>query len=442
MSFPAYPKYKVSNVEWLRKIPNCWSTVPARRIFLQKRDPYQSGDEQLSATQKYGVVPQSKFMEDEDQKVTLALNGLASFKHVNKDDFVISLRSFQGGIEHSAYFGCVSPAYTILRPAVQIFPSYWKYLFKSKGFVEALQSVTEGIRDGKSISYEQFGKIGVPVLPIAEQLAIASFLDHETAKIDALIAEQQRLIELLKEKRQAVISHAVTKGLDPNVRMKDSGVEWLGEVPEHWEVVKLGRLCSDVADGPHFSPSYVDENSGGVAFLSARNLKVDKWDLDDVKYVSVADCNEFDKRIKPLVGDVLYTKGGTTGIARVVDLDFKFQVWVHLAVLKIKKDIVLPEYVAFALNSRGAYEQSQIYTRGATNQDLGLTRMIKILIALPPLKESQGIIRHIEVATTKLDQLIFESESAVKLLQERRTALISAAVTGQIDVRGFKPVAA
>jgi type I restriction enzyme S subunit len=132
---------------------------------------------------------------------------------------------------------------------------------------------------------------------------------------------------------------------------------------------------------------------------------------------------------------VLYTKGGTTGIARVVDLDFRFQVWVHIAVLKIHPEKVNPYFLAFALNSAGCYEQSQLFTRGATNNDLGLTRMVKILFALAPLHEQRLIVQYLDTELAKFDTLTAEAQRAIDLLQERRTALISAAVTGQIDVR-------
>lgn len=267
----------------------------------------------------------------------------------------------------------------------------------------------------------------------AEQYAIATFLDKETAKIDALIAEQETLLALLAEKRQATISHAVTRGLNPDAPLKDSGIPWLGQVPEHWQCVQLGRLCKKVSDGPHFSPSYVDE---GVLFISARNIRVDGWSLDDAKYVSEDDYLEFCKRVVPELGDVLYTKGGTTGIARVVDFEERFQVWVHVAVLKLVEGITLPHYVAYALNSTGCYEQSQLYTRGATNQDLGLTRMIKILLALPSVEEQAAIVSHLDAETSKLDLLKADAERTIDLLKERRSALIAAAVTGQIDVRG------
>jgi type I restriction enzyme S subunit len=181
-------------VAWLADIPSHWQIYQARRLFEQRRDPSLPGDEQLSATQKYGVIPQRLFMEQEDQKVVLALGGLDNFKRVQPDDFVISLRSFQGGIERSRYSGCVSPAYTVLRPQSGLVPGYWEHLLKSSMYIAALQTTTDGIRDGKSISYGQFGALPVPLPSRREQTAIVAFLDHETAKIDALIAEQEKLI--------------------------------------------------------------------------------------------------------------------------------------------------------------------------------------------------------------------------------------------------------
>ena len=172
-----------------------------------------------------------------------------------------------------------------------------------------------------------------------------------------------------------------------------------------------------------------------MLFLSARNVKVDGWALDDVKYISESDCREFNRRVVPEVGDVLYTKGGTTGIAHVVDIKERFQVWVHIAVLKIKRDMADSYFLASALNSIGSYEQAQLLTRGATNNDLGLTRMIKIWFALPAIDEQQRIIAFLDAELAKFDTLTAEARRAIDLLLERRTALISAAVTGQIDVR-------
>jgi type I restriction enzyme S subunit len=229
--YKAYPEYKDSGIEWLGVFPSHWEILSAKRMFQSVRTPAYKSDEQLAASQKYGVIPQSLMMQLNDSKVMLALKGTESFRHVEANNFVISLRSFEGGIEYSQYTGCVSPAYTVLKNTKPISYGYYRYLLKCMPFIAALQSSTDSLRDGKSINYEQFSALSLPLSSVQEQNVIAAFLDHETAKIDNLIEKQQQLIELLKEKRQAVISHAVTKGLNPDVPMKDSGVEWLGEIP-------------------------------------------------------------------------------------------------------------------------------------------------------------------------------------------------------------------
>lgn len=150
---------------------------------------------------------------------------------------------------------------------------------------------------------------------------------------------------------------------------------------------------------------------------------------------------DFSKRVRPLRGDVLLTKGGTTGIARAVDFDEPFQVWVHVAVLRPQRDKVLPEFLAYSLNSTGCYEQSQLYTRGATNNDLGLTRIVNIRLAWPSIKDQKAIVDLLDQRIGMFDKSILEAKKSVELLQERRSALISAAVTGKIDVRDWQPPA-
>lgn len=198
----------------------------------------------------------------------------------------------------------------------------------------------------------------------------------------------------------------------------------------------MRRVIHAAVDGPHFSPKYHDE---GVPFISARNIKVDRWSLGDAKFISEEAYREFSRRVVPERGDVLYTKGGTTGIARVVDLDFRFQVWVHVAVLKLQRKRILPEYLALVLNSPKCYEQSQLFTRGATNQDLGLNRMKNIVLPLPPSLEEQVQVVHTTseklAAVTKQTENI---EREIQLLREYRTCLITDVVTGKVDVRGLE----
>ena len=169
--------------------------------------------------------------------------------------------------------------------------------------------------------------------------------------------------------------------------------------------------------------------------MSARNIKVDRWSFEDVKFISQSDYDIFCQRVKPEVGDVLYTKGGTTGVARFVDLDYPFQVWVHVAVLKLRRDLALPHWLAATLNSPRCYEQSQLFTRGATNQDLGLGRMKRIVLPVPPLSDQKAIAKQVIEIDDRIGRGIQAASREIELVTEYRTRLIADVVTGKLDVR-------
>lgn len=413
--YKAYPEYKDSGVEWLGQIPSNWDVLTGKRFFSSIRKKALDTDEQLAASQKYGVIPQSLMMRLNDSKVMLALKGTDSFRHVEKDNFVISLRSFEGGIEHSDYTGCVSPAYTVLKSNIDIKAQYFKYLFKSGPYISALQSSTDSLRDGKSISYDQFGAIPLPKLSIKEQEKIASFLDYETAKIDILIEKQQRLIELLTEKRQAVISHAVTKGLNPDVPMKDSGVEWLGEVPEHWEVSSL-RWFIDIASGKG---------------LSSEELNKEKSESHPIPAVGgngvMGFTNKVNTKDKALaIGRV----GALCGNVHLID----YNAWITDNALKISRwRGFSQEYLAKLLEAANLNELAS-----KTAQPLITGEQVKsLIIVIPPLSEQKEIASFIDKMHVQFNLLTQKAQQAIQLMQERRTALISAAVTGKIDVRDW-----
>ncbi len=207
-------KMKVSGVEWLGEIPEHWNILKGKQLFNQQSQKALPNDEQLTASQKYGVIPQQLFMEYENAKVVLALSGTENFKHIDKNNFVISLRSFQGGIERCYYNGCVSPAYTVLKANREIDYSFWAYLFKSDMYIQSLNTAIVGIREGKNISYQNFGEIYIPIPPINEQKEISNYLDNKNNKINTLIQKQTTLIEKLKEYRASIICHAVTGQID------------------------------------------------------------------------------------------------------------------------------------------------------------------------------------------------------------------------------------
>lgn len=437
MSFPKYPAYKDSGVEWLGEVPADWIVLDGRRLFTNIRNRANDEAEQLAATQAYGVMPQKQFMERQDQKVVLALAGTENFKEVLVDDFVISLRSFQGGIEHSSYQGCVSPAYTVLRAKQSglMFTRFYKYFFKENSYVSALQSVTTGIREGRTITYEQFGLIPLPIPSKIEQVQIAKFLDHETAKIDALIEEQQRLIELLKEKRQAVISQAVTKGLDPSVPMKDSGVKWLGEVPAHWALPKLSYLgqVTNGATPDRENASYW--NNGDIPWVASGALN--DYHINSVSEFITRDalksCSV--EIISPgaiLIG--LVGQGKTRGLSALLNIAATINQNV-CAIIPVKEKLS-SSFLHFYVQC--IYQPLRDLGRGSNQAALNCELVSAIRIPLPPNVEQKKIVRYVESILNGLGELEDYAKHTVALMQERRSALISAAVTGKIDVRGWQ----
>jgi len=432
VSFPRYPKYKPSGVEWLGEVPEHWILKPIWTHFRRiKRVGY--GDEQLlSVYRDYGVIPKSS----RDDNFNNASDDLSVYQLVIPGDLAINkMKAWQGSVAISEHRGIVSPAYFVFEALHSANGRYLHYLMRSLRYVTGYLSVSKGIRINQwDLEPQLHSRMPLIIPPITEQLAIATFLDRETSKIDALVAEQQRLIELLKEKRQAVISHAVTKGLNPNAPMKPSGVEWLGDVPEHWGVVSLKYLVAvPIIDGPHESPSKLVQ---GVPFVSAEAVANGNIDFGKIwGFISTEDHMRYSRRYKPRRGDILMVKlGATTGATAIVETDDDFSIWVPLAAIRLRPG-VNPQFVLNILrsnNMRVGYELNWTY---GTQQTLGLKTIENLAIPVPPPEECDEIVSHLESTLPRFYSLTADAEQAISLLQERRTALISAAVSGKIDVR-------
>lgn len=428
-----YPAMRDSGVEWLGEVPEHWE-VRRLKYLLRERDKRSAdGSEQLLRVSQYTGITERRAIDGTDEPDTRAAS-LIGYKSVNPSELVVNIMlAWNGSMGVSSFLGICSPAYCVYRFNNQAVPWYYHNLLRSPVYKARIKAVSTGVIESRLRLYtDDLYCLEGLLPPLTEQAAIARYLDHVDRLVRRLVRVKRKLIVLLTEQKQAIIHRAVTRGLDPDVPLKDSGVEWIGEVPENWEVVTLRRVILSAIDGPHHSPTYVDE---GIPFLSARNIKADRWSLADTKYISEADYAEFSRRVVPEPGDVLYTKGGTTGIARAVDLDFRFQVWVHVAVLKVVKRKILPEFLSFTLNSPRCYEQSQLFTRGATNQDLGLNRMKGIYLALPPKAEQAKILAHFKKELLTTRNAIARATREIELLDEYRTRLIVDVVTGKLDVR-------
>jgi type I restriction enzyme S subunit len=325
----------------------------------------------------------------------------------------------------------------VLRPQ-EINGRYLYWITRQNAFREIGATEMRGSAGQQRVPIE-FIKNWVVGLPSnEEQRTIAAFLDHTTDQLDDLIAQKQRLVELLKEKRQALITQAVTKGLNPKVKMKDSGVEWLGQIPEHWGVRALKRLVSiPITDGPHETPILHDS---GVPFVSAEAIQNGKIEFGSVRgYISSESDEVFSRKYSPKRGDIYMVKSGaTTGRIAMVETDERFNIWSPLAAIRCNPDLVLPEFMLMALQSDYFQRQIQLFWNYGTQQNIGMGVIGNLKFILPPLEEQREAIKRVVGLNRNIVELEFQVEKSTHELQEYRQSLISAAVTGKIDLRNWK----
>ena len=356
----------------------------------------------LAATQNHGVIRKT----DYENRTVEATKSLDTLKLVEIGDFVISLRSFQGGIELCYEKGIISPAYTILRPT-HITAGYFKHLGKSPIFIQLLKSMVTGIREGQNIDYGKLRENLLPIPPIAEQTAIANYLDTATAKIDATIAQQQKMIDLLNERKQIIINRAVTKGLNPNAKMKDSGVEWIGEVPELWEVRRLKHIAKLQSGDTISSDSFTETGYpvfGGNGFRGYTNRFTNDGD-----YVLIG-------RQGALCGNVNYAHG-------------QFFASEHAVVVYPyhKENLVWLGEVIRASNLNQ-------YSQSAAQPGLAVSLIQNICYPYPPKEERDEIALYIEKNIKVMEAGIKNYQQQISLLQERKQIIINEVVTGKVKV--------
>ncbi len=430
MSFPRYSKYKESGVEWLAQVPEHWEVRRLASFFDERREKVSDKDYPALSVTKNGILPQLETAaktDDGDNR-----------KRVCVGDFVINSRSDRkgsAGVSHAD--GSVSLICTVLKPRSQIVPRFIHHLLRSVPFQEEFYRNGKGIvADLWSTNYGEMRNIVLGIPDASEQTAIADFLDVETAKIDGLIAEQERLIELLKEKRQAVISHAVTKGLNPDAPMKDSGVEWIGKVPEHWTVsalsyrysVQLGKMLdSSKITGEHLRP-----------YLRVFDVQ---WGEINTEDLPVMDFDEDDRRKFALKeGDLLVNEGGSYPGRSALWLGQMDECYYQKALHRVRvinSESDEARFLYFLMVWAANYGVFSAGGNEATIEHLPAEKLRRHRFPFPPVAEQRDLADFLYQETAKLDTLTAEAQKAITLLQERRSALISAAVTGQIDVRSI-----
>ncbi|WP_018404172.1 restriction endonuclease subunit S [Marinobacter gelidimuriae] len=430
MSFPMYPEYKHTEIEWLPRLPTHWTLSKfARHFAIRMGETIPEGELSedgwlpvFSATEKdkyYGFV---------SNRVPLARAGdLVIPARGNSIGHVKLVREMASATQTTIVANNIDPGAVCGKYAY-----YW-----SIGLREILFHFDRTAIPQITTEYVSRNKFAFPGL--LEQTQIARFLDHETAKIDTLIHGQKRLIELLKEKRQAVISHAVTKGLDPDVPMKDSGVEWLGEVPAHWVIVPFNYAIA-YQEGPGIMGA--DFHEEGVPLLRVSGVKHRWASLRGCNYLDPSKVRTKWSHFQLKEGDLLISASASMGTVCEVGPSVEGAIpYTGLIRLNPRNKLTCKDFVRAVVGSSQFSTQIDLFKAGSTIQHFGPTHLAQMKIVLPPIEEQSEIALHVDAMVASFESLLAEAHQTNDLLQERRSALISAAVTGKIDVRNWQPPA-
>ncbi|MDD2712853.1 MAG: restriction endonuclease subunit S [Simplicispira sp.] len=451
MSFAKYPAYKDSGVEWLGEVPAHWHVKRLRHVAML--NPSKSEVAHFPRDAEVSFLPMEAVGEDGTLNLdrTRPIGEVESgYTYFREGDVTVAkitpcFENGKGAVMRGLHngHGFGTTELIVARPSEGSATSdYLHLLFTSHPFRLLGEASMYGAGGQKRVPDDFVRNFAVAFPPLSEQTAIATFLDRETTKIDALVAEQEKLIALLQEKRQAVISHAVTKGLNPNAPMKDSGVEWLGEVPAHWEVRRVKHLVTTLEQGwsPQCEgfPVQSDEEWGvlkvgcvnGGVFRPEEN-KTLPLELEPVPELGVA------------AGDLLISRANTrelVGGAAVALLDYpRLMLCDKLYRIRFRPETCEPVFLALYLSTPRIRGQIELAATGASSSmlNIGQSTILELDVAVPPLDEQRQILNVVSDQIDNANALVVQARTAITLLQERRTALISAAVTGQIDVRGW-----
>lgn len=372
----------------------------------------------------------SMYIEDSSRKITeVGLNSCGT-SMVPSGSIILSTRAPIGSLAIAAAMLCTNQGCKSLVPNGQASSHYFAYVLLSATTPLNLRGKGTTFLE---LSADELAAFKAPYPPAEEQTVIAAFLDRETAKIDALIAEQEKLITLLTEKRQATISHAVTRGLNPNARMKDSGVAWLGEVPAHWSVGVLTRIAERVVVGIAEAATHAYRDNG-VPILRSTNVRSGRLIGEILRIAPEFAAERGSKLI--CAGDLVTVRTGNAGVTAVVppELDQCQCFTMLITTLQSKQ---FPSYYCYWMNSEAAVRYFQLEGWGTAQVNISVPILKALPVVIPPLDEQTAIVKFLEAETAKVDALREEAERTIDLLKERRSALIAAAVTGQIDVRGL-----
>lgn len=426
-----YPAMKDSGVPWLGEVPEHWEVLPICALARRRQQINQQQRELLSVYLGRGVVP---FSSVDEKRTNPTGEDLSKYQAVEPGDFVLNnQQAWRGSVGVSRYKGIVSPAYLVLALDGRLERAYADRLLFSPAMVSQYLVSSKGVGSiQRNLYWPHLRRVAVLVPPSTEQTAIVRFLNHADRKIRRYIRAKQKLIKLLEEQKQAIIHRAVTRGLDPDVRLKDSGVEWLGDVPEHWEARSFSRISVERADYRGATPEKTDS---GVFLVTAKNVRKGWIDYEvSREYVAQKDYDRIMRRGMPKCNDLLLTMEAPLGHVALVDRE-DIALAQRIVRFRFDSSRIHPRFIL--LSTLSTYFQNQLICRGTGSTAIGMkaSKLPQLLLLLPPLNEQKQILTWIDNECRPLDRVKARAEAEIALLHEYRTRLIADVVTGKLDVR-------
>lgn len=430
-----YQEYKESGVPWLGKVPKRWEMVPGLAVLKKRKIRNEGMKETTVLSLSYGrivVKPKSRLHG-------LVPESFETYQIVETGNIIIRPTDLQNdwnslrvGIAKDR--GIITSAYLCLETTNNLVDAYGYWLLLAYDLMKIFYGMGSGLR--QNLDFQDLRWMPVIRPSLTEQKQIVEFLTNFDRHIKRLIRAKHRLIERLNEQKQAIIHQAVTRGLNPNVRLKPSGIEWLGAVPEHWEVRKIKALL-DIRDGTHDTPPYVEPGVSTFALVTTKFLGEGRIFLEDAPHISEADYSKIARRSYVSKFDVIMPMIGTVGNPVVVETDLQFAIK-NIALFRTAASRrMLPEYLCFVLKSNAIARQMADLTRGGVQDFVGLNTLRNLILAVPSPQEQRTILRQLRKATANITDAINAASIEVKFINEYRTRLISDVVTGKLDVRGL-----
>jgi type I restriction enzyme S subunit len=426
-----YPAYKDSGVEWIGSMPAHWEPKPGFTVIEERKEKNIGLKENKVLSLSYGNV----IVKSEDKLTGLVPESFETYQLVYPGDIIVRPTDLQNdktslrtGLARDK--GIITSAYINLKMKNGYSTSFFHYFLHSIDVTKVIYGLGSGLR--QNLDFGDFKRFVFLVPPITEQTRIATFLDQKTAQIDQAIAQKERLIELLKERRQILIHNAVTRGLDPNVRMKDSGVEWIGAVPEHWEIKRLKHCIAKKIDNRGRTPVFGSE---GIPMLEVKNITdgIESPTLEFEKFVLPKIVANYE-RDKVQIGDLLIsTVGATSGKIVIILKEPDYFICQNVVGLRTNK-LLLPRFASYALSSEYFKTSLMLINKGNTIDNLKVSIFINNIVFTPPINEQTAIVKYLETQTIKIESTIDLQKKQIEKLKEYKATLINSAVTGKIKI--------